>query len=248
MNKTPNSAELHLCIDRILPRQPVPGSVDDGRLAADSQKLWLPHQRVLHVRFLDGTPALHAKVVRFAQEWMRYAGVQWIFDNAADAPIRIAFQPGSSWSLIGADALDPRISKDEPTMNLGGLTPATPNDEVSRVVLHEFGHALGLIHEHQHPTGDIPWNRQAVYDFYAGPPNNWTAEEIEQNIFRRYSQTLSNYSAFDRHSIMLYPIPPQFTDGVYTVGWNKTLSPTDKRYIGVIYPLPPVSPPPGPSA
>ena len=48
-------------------------------------------------------------------------------------------------------------------MNYGWLTPESAQDEVRRVVLHEFGHALGLIHEHQNPKGGgIEWNRDAV--------------------------------------------------------------------------------------
>jgi serralysin len=47
--------------------------------------------------------------------------------------------------------LDPK-----PTMNYGWMTPDSSDDEVHRVVAHEFGHALGLIHEHQNP--DTPIN------------------------------------------------------------------------------------------
>ena len=47
-------------------------------------------------------------------------------------------------------------------MNYGWLTPDSDDDELRRVVLHEFGHALGLIHEHQNPEGGIEWNEPAV--------------------------------------------------------------------------------------
>ena len=40
-------------------------------------------------------------------------------------------------------------------MNLGFVDRAT--------VLHEFGHAIGLIHEHQSPfKGGFEWNREEV--------------------------------------------------------------------------------------
>jgi hypothetical protein len=35
---------------------------------------------------------------------------------------------------------------------------------------------------------------------------------------------------------MLYPIPKNLTTGGYEVGWNRMLSPTDKAFIGTIYP------------
>jgi len=39
----------------------------------------------------------------------------------------------------------------EPTMNYGWLKDDTDDVEYRRVVIHEFGHALGAIHEHQNP-------------------------------------------------------------------------------------------------
>jgi len=44
-----------------------------------------------------------------------------------------------------------------PTMNFGWLNEDSDEDEYSRVVLHEFGHSLSCIHEHQHPANGIPW-------------------------------------------------------------------------------------------
>jgi hypothetical protein len=128
------------------------------------------------------------------------------------------------------------LAFDEPTMNFGWFTPATPNDELQRVVLHEFGHALGMIHEHQSPSADIPWDREAVYEYYAGPPNYWSREQVDHNIFARYSHDQTNASLFDPASIMLYPIPPEFTGGKLSVGWNRILSATDRAFIGQLYP------------
>jgi hypothetical protein len=208
----------------------------DGRLAGVEAKLWPAHQRVLHVRFLGGDPRLHNRVERIAAQWTVHAAVRFVFDNASDAPIRIAFERGPSWCYLGTDALDPTLDPDAPTMNFGWFTPATPNDELQRVILHEFGHALGMIHEHQSPTANIPWEREAVYVYYAGPPNYWTAAEVDHNIFQRYAHTQANSSTFDPASIMLYPIPPQFTGGKLTVGWNRTLSPVDRAHIAKLYP------------
>src|SRR5690554_2699514 len=109
---------LRVCVDRIAPLSP-PIELPDGRLAGLRAKLWPPHQRVLHVRFLGGDPRIHARIERIASLWSKYAGVRFLFDHAEDAPIRIAFEPGASWSYIGTDALDPTLAPDEPTMNFG---------------------------------------------------------------------------------------------------------------------------------
>ncbi len=168
---------------------------------------------------------------------MAYSGIKFVFDNTESAEIRISFERGASWSFLGTDVLDPTLSHDDPTMNFGWLTPATANDELQRVVLHEFGHALGLVHEHQSPSAEIPWNHEAVYAYFAGPPNYWSTAEVDHNIFQRYQYDQTNFTAFDPASIMLYPIPPEFTDGKLTVGWNRTLSATDREFIGQLYPL-----------
>jgi hypothetical protein len=228
-------APAHLCIDRFAPLSP-PVFLPDGRLAGLREKLWPPHQRVLHVRFLGGDPRVHRRIERFANLWTEHAHVRFVFDNAPDAQIRIGFEPGPSWSYIGTDALDPTLDADAPTMNFGWFSPATAHDEIQRVVLHEFGHALGMIHEHQSPNADIPWDREAVYAYFAGPPNYWSPEQVDLNIFERYSHEQANASAFDPASIMIYPIPPEFTHGQVTIGWNRMLSPGDRAFIAQLYP------------
>lgn len=213
----------------------LPGAFIDSpvALAALTGKLWQPG-RSLRVRFLDGDPTIQQRIEPFAQEWSKVANIQFVFGADPNAEIRISFRQPGSWSYIGTDALT--IPKNQPTMNFGWLTPATTAEEYSRVVIHEFGHALGCIHEHQNPATDIPWNKAAVYDYYAGPPNNWTKEQVDTNLFTRYSADITQFSAFDPASIMLYPIPNEFTVGDFEVGWNRVLSATDKRYIATLYP------------
>lgn len=63
-----------------------------------------------------------------------------------------------SWSYLGTDAT--RVPKESFTMNLGFVDRPT--------VLHEFGHSLGLIHEHQSPfPGGFEWDRENVSEEYS---------------------------------------------------------------------------------
>jgi hypothetical protein len=190
--------------------------------------------RTLRVRFLDGLPSVQTKVENLARQWSNFANISFEFGAQANADIRISFSPGGSWSYLGTDVLV--IPQNEQTMNFGWLTPSSSDDEISRVTLHEFGHALSAIHEHQSPAANIPWDTQAVYAYYMAPPNSWTKEQIDRNIFSKYSSTLTNASSFDPESIMLYAIPNSLTIGDYEVGWNRVLSATDKSFIGAIYP------------
>lgn len=220
----------------VLPRgRSLPGAFIDSpvALAALTGKLWQPG-RTLRVHFLDGDPEIQARIQPFAQQWSEYANIKFQFVNDPNAEIRVSFAQPGSWSYIGTDALS--IPKGQATMNFGWLKRSTPNDEYSRVVIHEFGHALGCIHEHQNPATDVPWNKEAVYDYYAGPPNNWTRQQTDINLFTRYSATLTQFTAFDRDSIMLYPIPNEFTIGDFEVGWNRVLSAMDKQFIASLYP------------
>lgn len=203
------------------------------QLALVTGKKW-QNGRTLHVRFLGGQSQIQAKVKQFALQWTEHANLKLEFDNSPDAEIRIAFQADGSWSYIGTDNLV--IPKNQATMNFGWFTASTPDEEIERTVVHEFGHALGCIHEHQHPDAGIPWDKEAVFRYYMGAPNNWTRAQVETNLFQRYSATQTQFSTFDANSIMLYPVDNALTLGDFEIGWNKELSATDKEFIGVAYP------------
>lgn len=204
-----------------------------ARLALVTSKKWA-NGRELRVHFLDGHPDVQAKVEEYAHQWSKHANIKFKFGYDPSAEIRISFEQEGSWSYLGTDALV--IPRPEPTMNYGWLTPGSAEDEFRRVVTHEFGHALGSIHEHQHPEAGIPWDKEAVYRYFMGPPNNWTKEDTDHNLFERYDKTITNFSAYDKDSIMHYPISNDFTLGDFEVGWNASLSSLDKDFMGIMYP------------
>ncbi len=252
---------LHVCVDRFLPEgrhvdaanravaenpsnAPIPPRAPPGSLASHPLSLalitgnmWPKIGKTLRVRFLDGDPAVQARLPKHAEAWSNYANITLDFGSDPDAEIRISFQESGSWSWIGTQCLS--IAKNEATMNFGWLTPDTDEDEYSRVVTHEFGHAIGCIHEHQNPVAGIPWDKPVVYQYYEGPPNNWTKGEVDTNLFHRYNKGLTQFSQFDPASIMEYPIPAPFTDGKLVVGMNRELSGMDKQFIAGQYPLQP---------
>jgi hypothetical protein len=96
---------------------------------------------------------------------------------------------------------------------------------------------MGLIHEHQNPKEGIRWNRDAVIRDLSGPPNNWNAATIENNIFKKYQPGEVDATALDPKSIMMYPIPAAWTEnGYFSTGMNAELSSTDKSFIFAAYP------------
>jgi hypothetical protein len=196
---------------------------------------WSPGD-IITARFMDGDPAVQERVRKAARGWCKpgLANLKLDFTNDPDASVRISFEHSGSWSVLGTTCK--RIAKSEPTMNYGWLEPGSTDTAVESVVLHEFGHALGLIHEHQNPAGGIKWNKEKVYETLSGPPNRWSREVVDHNLFEPYDRKETNYTAVDPDSIMMYPIPAAWTTDGFSVGLNTKLSATDKTFIHAEYP------------
>ena len=210
---------------------PMALDVESPAMAVVITKLWKPG-RTLNISFIGTINAtVKAKIIQYATQWLTYANLKFKF-VAKDGDIRISTAPGGSWSYIGTDALT--IAKSKATMNYGWFTATTAEDEFSRVILHEFGHAIGAIHEHQHPLGGIPWDKPKVYAYYA--QQGWDKAKVDSNIFAKYASNQLNMTSYDKTSIMHYAVPEDLTIGTYSVGWNRVLSANDKALAKKIYP------------
>jgi hypothetical protein len=199
----------------------------------------------LRVSFMEGAHELQRRVAALAQAWPDQTGANFGFefwiDNGRDpagADVRISFQPGiGSFSKLGRYAQ--AVDRTQRTMNLGWMSMALPEAEARAVVLHEFGHALGLVHEHMNPAQSIDWNKDKVRkDMRAS--QGWSDDKIDANMFYRYERTEIFGTDVDPASIMMYPIPAGWTKNGFTVGFNTELSPVDKALIREAYGARPV--------
>lgn len=229
--------KLKICFDKILPQnlnQPrsgiingVPGRTSSRsgsspfRMALEKKKMWI-NGTVLRVKFMEGTSEQKDIVKSFAPEWSKFGNIKFAFTDSPDAEIRIAFQDDGAWSYIGKDCLN--IPRNTHTMNFGWQDKA--------VVLHEFGHALGMIHEHQNPLGGIHWNKPKVYSDLGGSPNFRDRETVDHNMFDTYDVGQINGTVVDKKSIMLYFIPNEWTTDGFSSKENTELSDIDKSFIG----------------
>ena len=209
-----------------------PRSLARPRMAIRVDLRWRPGTEI-GVRFLGGGAALRRRIEQVAHRWEEYANVRFRFGRSREAPIRIGFDPGGSWSYVGIAALS--VPDGEATMNFGWLADDSDDEEVGRVVLHEFGHALGCEHEHQSPGVRIPWDKPKVYAYYAAL--GWPRAVVDEQVLLANSPEGMRWSRFDPESIMLYPVDEALTVGDWSVGWNSTLSDGDRAFVRGQYPF-----------
>ena len=229
-----------MCYDRVLPEELRSQGYSDAhrsimrggrpRAIMPIGKRW-PNGTKLGIRFLGGTSAQHDEVARVAVEWEKHTNLKLNFNEAPDAEIRIAFENDGAWSYLGTDNLN--IPRHAATMNFGFMGEGT--------ILHEFGHALGLSHEHQNPDGGMQWNEAEVIRSLSGPPNFWNEAQIRHNVLRKYSLDQINGTSFDPDSIMLYAFPAAWTTNGVSTHENNSLSATDISFISSVYPAGPTS-------
>ena len=233
------------------------------------------------VAFLGGDPDLHRGIAEAASEWTDYGNLRLDFglrrqtgryrrwspsDTRYKAEIRVSFHLGGYWSLVGTDSIDRAIVRaGDPSMNFGGFADSLPVDWQA-TVLHEFGHALGFHHEHQHPVGgcdrefrwdddpdyvptvdsrgqfvaDAQGRRPGIYTVLGGPPNRWPRTKVDFNLRQLPNSHAFTVGPFDPRSIMKY----YFGAWMFRAGEqshcfsprNTRLSDEDKRGMANAYP------------
>ncbi|MBL9131165.1 MAG: matrixin family metalloprotease [Verrucomicrobiaceae bacterium] len=199
------------------------------------------------VLFIPGTK-LRSKIEAAAREWINNdkrkdrANLTFEFlpdSEAHKGDIRICVGPdGYHRSQVGTDARAVTSTK-APTMWLGVKNDS--DDSLRKVTLHEFGHALGLKHEQQHPGNTIPWDEPQVYQYYRDlqaqfPAMGWNDQMTKDWVLTREKASNHIVGPYDPESVMHYPVPEELTIGKFSTVWRARLSKGDITFIHERYP------------
>ncbi len=178
--------------------------------------------------FLDGSTQQQQEVKQFAKLWERYSGIKFIYVNEKPGFFNfrqfytITFKGSSNQSSVG------RVNGE---IQFGELS----DDIIQRkaTILHEFGHMLGLSHEHQRQDRPRFLNSAKILEqckIQQAKSKNWCYNNIlEQNFEEVFIE-----SEYDIDSIMHYDLQTITGDEKYQ-DKNHSLSFTDKYFIAMLY-------------
>lgn len=188
-------------------------------------KTWTP-ESVLRVCFYSNLNDLNRFVAMHGKAWNDVeANIRLDFGSSnrprqcapgVDAAIRVDYNnQGANFSKYGVDSMVSVYFWDRASMQLDISTVQGPN--ARSVIIHEFGHALGMFHEHQKPVengceSEFNWSR--VYESsyrYQGWDRAMVDSQFRQ-ITDFYDVALN--LEIDRSSVMLYAMnPDEFLSG-----------------------------------
>ena len=241
-----------------------------------NNRLWTPgdtvasseeekYSLVLTVEFLDRWKFEKERqmVERAATEWATWGNILFKFVSSGRSDIRVKFDDKKTnyWiSDVGAPKtgnLGKYWDSNEPTMSL-------TTDLTYGIALHEFGHALGLTHEHLAPEFEkyFAWKFSGerlyeeiskIYAGYSTPPTMKQKEEIKHN-YLTLREVDDEESFFDINSVMTYglsdklieirPAAPQKLKDIFaekggipdnSLSDDSSLSDGDKEFIASCY-------------
>lgn len=209
---------------------PESNSTRHKRGLASADKLW-PQHSVLKIALLDMTDAQKTVVKANIRKWTPHTNLHLKFVDTSHGDIRITANNTSTagWSYVGTDAKNASLTK--PTMSIGfGSSP----ERIEAQVLHEFGHALGLRHEHQHPDRTLVFDEDEVYKDYES--RNKTRGDAYHDVLKKSRRSTVKTSPYDEQSIMHYGFSTPRLKSPNEIPKPLQLSDGDKGFIQSLYP------------
>lgn len=131
---------------------------------------------------------------------------------------------GSFVDIIDGKEVESKRNTSDPSKYIPGVT-----------IIHEFGHALGMHHEHQN---NLYGNNPIVFNIPVIQKElGWTLEAIKHNITDMFTnKNVYSGSEYDPNSIMKYALPDRWLISGGPLQQNYTLSNADKEELSKKYP------------
>lgn len=207
-----------------------PHLIRNKRGVASLDKTW-PQHSVLKISLLNMTAEQKQVTKENINKWAPHTNLFFKFTDKPDGDIRITAdnKTKAAWSRVGTDAK--RVPVPEPTMSIGFDRPPA---SVAATIQHEFGHALGLRHEHQHPDRTLDLNKAQIYKEYESRGKE--RYEANHDIIRPFIRREVKLSTYDQNSIMHYGFSESLVNDAKAISKPTQLSEGDKGFIQSVYP------------
>lgn len=209
--------------------------VKKAAIVVDTTRVWATG-KTLNVVFLDGTPELHNMVAKYANEWSLYANLDFKYyvsekalPNWEKAHIKITFKATGNNSAVGTDS----NYSSKHSMSLSNLSD---QNYINRYyVIHEFGHAIGLHHEHQNVNRTFELNEAKAIE-HCKQSFAMDAQQCRMHIFDFKSGKGITSSKYDPTSIMHYGLHQDMLKYNVKIPSSYNFSLLDKIEIAKLYP------------
>jgi hypothetical protein len=127
------------------------------------------------------------------------AGIQNVIMTYAQPRINLKFQFVNSGGNV---TIDNNYTGGGVTRCLGCQSPSiSVSSAAAGLVLHEFGHALGMQHEMKNPNIKLTWIESVLVQMFG------SASFVQSQITSTVNPSTVNALAFDKNSIMIYNLP-----------------------------------------
>lgn len=215
---------------------------------AESDTLWNKKSSrnelvTLNVLLMNGSESNQELVREFASLWSKYANIDFTFHTDPDALKSFDITVNISELEIGKGG-DSYVGsqsrryakKDSASMNLYLLNKYSITNKKG-IILHEFGHALGLRHEQSHPERTFTYDEEKIINNCVSKGNK--ASNCKESLVDPLTGNDYELSDYDSISIMHYPLSRELLIGEYDSNVIKRrghLSLMDKLFIAKLYP------------
>lgn len=197
-----------------------------------------PQNSTVTIGFIGTTPEQEELIKKGFSKFTPYINLTFKYVAGADADIRVGPNDGTGEngsSYVGTDARKAPAGKPTLFINFNRKP-----DEIVATAAHEGLHAIGVLHEHQHPDRTIEFDKTELLKRATGlkDPEKTLKNWVLDTVKRQKNGPI--FTEYDQKSIMHYTFTSKELKGAPEIEKNNELSSGDIELINKkMYPLPP---------